>query len=419
MPWVATSGENSEWVDDEPVVPPPVTDDSGDSGGGGNNNPGFMVGAPTVDPGAFTDPNAAHNNAIINKRMHNAADAPMTQIQGPGAFRTGSGMGASNQFRNSQLSLVEQLQQRAAGQGPTVAGAQMDAGMEQSIAAANAAAVSNRGGNPALAQRIVQQQAAQQQQATAQQAGIAAMQEQQGAQQLLSGTLDTARGADVTTRGQTLDARVAARGQDTQTAIAQGQLSVEQETQRNNLVQQYTQMGIDVDQAQFLAQQEMERMRIEAEMAAAGVNAQTYQTEYGADAAVDAARYGANAQREGSMWGAIGAGVGAAVGMGSDENMKKNIDYDAADPALHAMLDALEPAEYEYKDPDKPLRGHGKHLSVMAQQLLKSEAGSRLVTDTPEGLVVDYGKGFGVRLASEAHLHKRLKELEASTRRSA
>jgi hypothetical protein len=380
--------------------------------------PGYIVESPDINRRPFVDPRRAKTHRALNANMEALDGRPMTQIAQQPTFQAAPGGG---QFRNDQAALVNQLQMRAAGQGPTVSGAQMNAGMEQSIAAANAAAVTNRGGNPALAQRIVAQNAATQQQGIAQAGGIAALQEQQGAQQLLSGTLDQARGADVTERGQTIQADVTARGQDVQSNIAQGQLSVQEQQNRDALVQQYTQMGIDVDQAQFMAAQEAERMRVEAEMAASGLNAQTYQTEYASDASAEAARYAAQQARRGQqtagMFGAVGAGLGAAAAF-SDERLKTNIDESAADPALHAMLDELHPAEYEYKEPGKPLRGPGKHLSVMAQNLLKTETGSRLVTETPDGLVVDYGKGFGVLLAAEAHLHQRLKRIEQSIGRS-
>jgi len=402
--------------------------DGGDFPQGGENTndrpptsaagPGYIVKAPEVNQSAFIDPRLRAAHKRIAGETDDLQGRRKTTIAQQRTFRARRPRG---QFRKDQAALVNQLQARAAGQGPTVSGAQMTAGMEQSIAAANAAAVTNRGGNPALAQRIVAQNAATQQQGIAQAGGIAALQEQQAAQQLLSGTLDQARGADVTERGQTIQADVTARGQDVQSNIAQGQLSVQEQQNRDALVQQYTQMGIDVDQAQFMAAQEAERMRVEAEMAASGLNAQTYQTEYASDSAAEAARYAAQQARRGQqtagMFGAVGAGLGTAAAF-SDERLKTNIDESAADPALHAMLDELHPAEYEYKEPGKPLRGPGKHLSVMAQNLLKTETGSRLVTETPDGLVVDYGKGFGVLLAAEAHLHKRLKQIEQSIGRS-
>lgn len=90
----------------------------------------------------------------------------------------------------------------------------------------------------------------------------------------------------------------------------------------------------------------------------------------------------------------------------SDEDMKKDVkDFNASE-----FLDSLVPSKYRYKDPGQD--GGGNHAGVMAQDLEKSEVGRSLVSDTPRGKVVDYGKGFGALLASLTDVHNRVKELE-------
>lgn len=108
------------------------------------------------------------------------------------------------------------------------------------------------------------------------------------------------------------------------------------------------------------------------------------------------------------------SGAGSAIGsLFSDRRVKKNV-RPASD--VDSMLERLKSYEYEYKDPDKPLRGRGRHISVMAQDLEKSELGREMVHDTPEGKVVNYGKGLGTMLAAIARVHERVSDLEGSAK---
>lgn len=112
----------------------------------------------------------------------------------------------------------------------------------------------------------------------------------------------------------------------------------------------------------------------------------------------------------GSVMSGVGAGVGAIAA--SDKNMKKDIQ--ASNENMDSFLDALKAYTYEYKDEDKkkPGAGSGKFSGVMAQDLEKSKLGKGMVMDTPDGKMVDYGKGFGLMLAANARLNERLKKLE-------
>lgn len=81
-----------------------------------------------------------------------------------------------------------------------------------------------------------------------------------------------------------------------------------------------------------------------------------------------------------------------------------------------SFLDKLEAYSYEYKDSAKGLPGvtDGRQLSVMAQDLEKAgPVGKNMVEQDEQGnKVVDYGKGFGAILASQAHLNERLSQIE-------
>lgn len=120
--------------------------------------------------------------------------------------------------------------------------------------------------------------------------------------------------------------------------------------------------------------------------------------------------YESNSKKGGGMLGGILNAAGSVATMMSDEKAKKNVK--SGDGAVKQLLDSAEPKEYEYKD--KAAHGAGKHVSPMAQDLEKSEIGKSMVMDTPQGKVVDYGKGFGALLAAQSLLNKRLEALEKS-----
>lgn len=135
-------------------------------------------------------------------------------------------------FLQAQHGLVGQLQQSAAGQGPSIAEQQMKAAQEQNLAQALAMGASARGNqNPAMIQRQLMAQQAAGGQQIAQAAGIARLQEQQGAQQQL--------------------ASLAAQGR-------QGDLAFQQA--KDQLALQYEQLGLSADQAQLMAEIEAQKI---------------------------------------------------------------------------------------------------------------------------------------------------------------
>lgn len=107
-----------------------------------------------------------------------------------------------------------------------------------------------------------------------------------------------------------------------------------------------------------------------------------------------------------------GQAAGYAMHSFSDENLKTDIKDGSK--AIRSFLDHISAHEYRYKDDAQgmPVAGKGRYVSPMAQELEKTELGKDMVMDTPEGKVVDYGKGFGAMLAANADLHDRLKRLE-------
>jgi len=103
----------------------------------------------------------------------------------------------------------------------------------------------------------------------------------------------------------------------------------------------------------------------------------------------------------------------------SDENQKEKVKggEKSADFNPKSFLDKLEAVSWEYKDSAKGLPGveGGRQLGVMAQKLEKAgPVGENMVDEDAEGnKIVDYGKGFSAILASQAHLNKRLEQIES------
>lgn len=110
--------------------------------------------------------------------------------------------------------------------------------------------------------------------------------------------------------------------------------------------------------------------------------------------------------------GGAGGGMGSMMSMFSDEDCKQ--DVHGGESEIRGFLDSVEPHSYEYKDEyqDNPLAGDGEYVTPMAQELEQTDLGKDMVQDTPDGKIVDYGKGFGTLLAGMADVNKRLSAIE-------
>jgi hypothetical protein len=100
-------------------------------------------------------------------------------------------------FRQGQMDLVRQLQQQAAGRGPSLAGMQAQAVGQQSLAQQQALAAGAAPGNEALAARQAAMNAGSTMQGVAQTSAQARMAEQMAARQQLAGVLGQGRGMDI------------------------------------------------------------------------------------------------------------------------------------------------------------------------------------------------------------------------------
>lgn len=283
--------------------------------------------------------------------------------------------------------LIRDLQAQARGEGPSLAQAQLQAAQDRNLAQQLAAAATQRGGNVALSQRQLAQQAAQTGQQTAQQAAQARIQEAMQARQEL---------------GQ--------------------QLSQEQELS-DRLITQYTQLGFSARQAEQQAKADLERLRVQQALGAAGIEQterasfrqfQTQQEDRLAGFLAPGIDMLTGGGGGGAGGGGGGGGAGGMAAMGSslfsDKDLKKDIKKSDAD--VQEFLDKIKSYSFKYKD--KEMQGESKdsNYGVLAQDLEKSKAGKSIVQKTPKGRAIDTVKGYGLVLAAQSNLNERLKKLE-------
>jgi hypothetical protein len=340
------------------------------------------------------DPNLAANMEKIEGAAAQVTGRPIRQMDGAQLDQT-----AANEVRAQQMGLAQFLGQTATGSGPSAAGAVLQAGSDQSMADAMALARSSRGNQGiALKQALAAQGKIGQQTANA--ATQLKAQEQLQAQQTLAGFLGQTRGQDLAAAGTNAQLSQQTQATNLQSAVQQQQFMDDQQ-------KAYLAMGLTLEQAQLQAMRDYETLRM-----------QNATQRYGIQQGVSVQQSGQAAQTAGSVLGALATiGGGIAMGAMSDERVKKNVK--PADAKMTDFLEHIGAHDYEYKDPDKPFRGRGRFVSPMAQELEKSELGRSMVKDTPDGKIVDYGKGFGTLLAAIAHQHKRIAKIEGGKRGNA
>ena len=415
---------------------------------------------------SFTDPNAVANKAKLDKLAADAAarQAPTAAAQtvapaptvgtttvgavgpaGPTTLGQAAQVNASTEFRAGQQDLTQGLQQTIAGGTPTVAGLQLRSGSEdiirnQRALAAGAAPGADAG---AVARNLARGVGSEQGRFNQQQAELRAG-EIQGAQQILAQTLQGARGADVETavvQATFQQQRLVEQGKiDAGTAIAnlenerqlaisqgnielatrleqaQGELQVtlrqsqadqaiaaanlEAELQNQKQVDDYTAFlvssGLAIDAASAKARQDFELAASGNVLAIEQINAGISQT---------------NAQTAGAVAGGLIGGIAAGGSslLPSDIHAKMNIE--PGDAAVREVLDKLKPYEFEYR-PGVPGATEGRVIGVMAQDLMKSELGRKIVHTESSPLSLDMVKAVSLALASGADNHQRLKKLE-------
>lgn len=122
-------------------------------------------------------------------------------------------MAPQDEFRGGQMDFVHALQAQAAGQGPSVAQNQLQAGLDQNIASQMAMAASQRGTNAGMGARMAAQNLGATNQQAAQQAAGLRAQEQLNAQGLLSQNLAQGRSQDIGLASQQAGLDLQSQGQ--------------------------------------------------------------------------------------------------------------------------------------------------------------------------------------------------------------
>lgn len=299
--------------------------------------------------------------------------------------------GPQDQFRAQQMNLAQLLGAGARGEGPSAAQSQLKLATDRNMSQALSLALAARGGNQAAALKQAQMQRALiGQEAGAQSAAIAA-QEQQAAQQALGQVLATGRGADIGLATQQA-------GFDQQTGATNLDAQIRQQQANDQLVQKYLAMGMTLDEAQRQAQ-------VQQNQFAASLLAQQEAAQQGVG--IQAAAQGIQ------LLGAGASGLGSLLTgamTASDERVKH--DVKSGERPLAELLGAVGAHDYEYDEPDEELRGHGRFVSPMAQEIEETQIGKSMVREVDGTKVVDYGKGLGAMLSGLGWLHKRMTALE-------
>lgn len=342
-----------------------------------NTNGGYGAGS-TQNPGAHQLRNRQVVESYINEGLNYGSSSRAAPTAAPAAQSRAAviDQGQQGQFRGMEMDQAQRLQRIAGGQAQGPGEIAVNRQIAQGLANQQAQAQSARGSNASLGALAAARNSAQMRTTGAGMAGQAALTDRMAAEQQLTGVLGQGRGADIGLATQQA-------GLQQQTNLANQQ--AQQQTSLANLDAQLRQTGMN-DQARLAYLQQL-----------TGMDATELQARI------------AQEEREQKTTGSLMQGGGAILGAVamSDRNLKTDIKDASAE--VDAMLDAMTPYTYRYKDEK---HGVGPRAGIMAQDLERSEAGRRLVVETPEGKGFDVNKAISAALAANARLHRRVSELE-------
>ena len=286
---------------------------------GGGSSPGllgtgqYQVQPYNIDYSKFTNPLAAQSQSLYQQaipQMLSATTGTTPQL-GAAAQAAGPNLGTLNQGVAGMQANAAQLQQMAAGQGPSVAQQTANQQQQQNIANQLAALGSARGSsNPALAQYQAQAGAAQAGQQAANQAVQGRTSEEMGAINALGSVNSNIAGAggQAAQLGNQINL---ANQQATNTQnMNQAQLTQQQQAQNTNAYSQYMQQ---------LAGQNS--LGVNAGMAGQSLGVQN-NANYNTEAAN---AYNSAAQRQSAIFGGLAGGASSAMMMMSDRKLKQNV----------------------------------------------------------------------------------------------
>jgi hypothetical protein len=380
------------------------------------------------------------------------------------------------QFRGEQMSLAQRLAAQSRGEGPSVAGMQLKQATDRNLAQQLAMQAGASGAQAAAARRQSASQVGDLGQQAAGQSAILRLQEQQAAQQQLAGVTAQGRQADISlaTADADRDLRANLANQGVDLDVLKANAAAGNAAAQANLAAELSKMGMDDAMIQsYLA---AETGLLTGQQQALTAQQQTAATARASEAAQKSSVLGGLMSAGGALGGAaimasdenvkmkirplteedqkkenkveaqatknkkslaealkglgkagqtkdLGSGIASAgdsiakAMMSKANDSKATSDEDVKEgvkPAgnkLDEVMDNLSASEYEYID-DK-YGDAGKHVSVMAQDLQKSEIGSRAVSEAEDGsLQVDYAKLLPAILAESVQNRKKVTKLE-------
>lgn len=254
--------------------------------------------------------------------------------------------------------IQNQLAQSRAGNAPSVAQNQLQAGLDANMRQQQAMAAGARGGaaSRAAADRQAAMAGAQMGMQTNQQAAQLRAQEQIANEQMYNAMLS--------------DAYTQMRAQDLQAAGMSGDMAYRQAA----LEQQQTELNDQMTRAYMEGANQIGLGYYGGLIDQYG----QWSSRVNAQEGANASRYGVDRGAESDMFGTAGSVLGAGISAVSDKRVKT----EAKPAAIDAMLDSLKPYTYRYTGK----YDDGKsHVGVMAQDMYKTESGRQHVVNTPRG----------------------------------
>lgn len=396
-----------------------------------------------------------YEDEIARARAEKAAQMAGVDVQG-----TQINTQPQGQFRTQQVGLAERLQDKLQTGDYVGKGIATDIYKDATDRAIkqNAALISSaRGGvNPNTTIRSAMTQNALSGQQAARDAAITGgqlgLQENLATQQMLAGVSGQGRAQDInlaeSQAGLDQQKNLAQANLNMQTQQGNASLEMQQRQQRDMMIRDMLAKGLTLDQAvvqaNILMEQEKARNAQFADQLNMGVAQNNANTLGKITGSIISGISGGLGQMVPTLGGgggaglealgaggaatnltALGAGGGASLGgfagqlsvapelagaaALSDEREKKKISAKSAAKKITEFLDNLEPAEYEYKNEGY---GQGKHISVMAQQMEKSEVGKKFVKEMDNKKFIDYGHALPMMMATIANIHGRLNKVE-------
>lgn len=343
---------------------------------------GGQAGSADQMMGRYQSMGSTEHNAHAAQTGDRGMDAYGQQMKGIGADQD-QARRWNQEAANAQFGAIANLQNQAAGRGPSQAGAQLQQGLEQGINANMAVANSARGqAGLANAQKNALGQNAQMAGQSANQAAQLRAQEMQSAQQqLMQATNQAQNQYGAQQQGYS------SLGMQGAGAVQGNELANAQFQQQQNALNQQGRLGFE--QLGFNAQAQNMQAQMNNQNNAYQMNM-------------------SNAANAGRTAGGIISAAGSAMMM-SDQRAKDNIRD--AGPGLDEALNNIHGYQYNYK----PGLGQSPETQtgIMAQDLASTDAGSKLVGQHPSGAMgVKIPEATGFALASVAHLNQKINNLQ-------